>query len=258
MVQDGEDFGEDADGDFVGVVGSQIETEGGAEGGELGEAGGAEFCEDLADFFLAADHAEIGHAGVAESGGEGIAVELIVAAEKDEGFAGLPGFGGEVFSGGGGKALVGGEGEEFFRAVIEDGDVPVAGAGEGGEGAGAVAGTDEDEGGGRQLGFDEDGDFAATDGAEGVGRGFVQGVSFEQREAVKGQSEGFGEDEGFEFSAADGAGSGAVRVEEHFAAGLAGHGAAGGGEGDEKMGTPLLPGEEHFVKEGAGHGKGDS
>ena len=83
-------------------------------------------------------------------------------------------------------------------------------------------------------------------------------ISPEEGRGPAGQGEGVGNDKGFEFPAADGAGNPAVRIEEHFAAGLTGDRAAGGGEGDEKMGPPLLPGLEHFSEERAGHAVGDS
>ena len=260
VVEDSQDFGEDAEGDFVGVIGAKVEAEGGAEVMEIGEgeAVSEEIGQDAAHLALAADHAEVGHGAVPQGGGEGGAVDLMVMADEHEGIIVLPGAGGDIIRSGRGDDFPGRKIQELGGPVIHHGDMPAAGAGKGGEGAGTVAGPDEGEGGRRKLGLDEYGDLAPADGTEGIGGGLMKRIGAEEGRGPAGQGEGVGNDEGLEFSASDGAGKAAVRIEQHFAAGLTRDRAAGGSEGDKKMGPPLLPGLEHFGEERAGHAVGDS
>ena len=238
LAANGNHFGDDGDGDFLGGKGSDVEAHGGVdpfEGG-AGESFLFEFLDNADDLTLAADHGD-----VAGRGGDGPAedahVVLVAAGDDDEVAVRIDGEAGEeilVFAGEG----FGGVGESFFVgegfAVVGDGDVKAGDGTDTTEAFGDVASAEEEGFGLGDDGFDEDLQLAAADEA-GIVRGVVRERELEALGFFGGDDVAGGvPNVGLDAAAADGAGERSVLADQHLGAFVTGDGSVDfddGGEG---------------------------
>ena len=134
---------------------------------------------------------------MSESCGEGGAIEFVVPADENKRFIKLPGMTGDEVGDGAGMTEVRIATSQKFGAVVDDGDMPAALAGEAAEGLSAMTGAENDDRLAERLRFEQHGGFAAADRAEGVGTLLVQGIGLEHRQPGLEGGECLGNDEGF-------------------------------------------------------------
>jgi hypothetical protein len=114
-----------------------------------------------------------------------------------------------------------------------------------------VAAADDQEGGGGQVSFHVNLHLAAADAGVAAG-GVYQAVGEDARFLAGQHFWGGGDDAGFEFAAADGAGGTAVFIHQHLGPGVARHGATGPDDGRQDDGFAIGLGVEQFLEEGMG------
>lgn len=151
-------MGEDADGDFGRGDGADVEAYGGLDAlqGLAGDAGGFQVFEDREDFSARADEANVLRRGV-DDGGEGAAVVAVASGDDDDVGAVIDAAVGQGLVDGAGEAARAGEarGGGEVGAVVDDGNVEVGDAGDGGQGGADVACAGDDQGGGGFEGASE-------------------------------------------------------------------------------------------------------
>lgn len=162
LGEEGADFGDDAEGDFFGRFGAEIETNGGVEAREgVGVKRGAglpEVGENALGAFLGAEETDVAKIWRREEiAKNGNVVHVMVSHHDGQGMGNVGGAGGEFVGGSDDEAV--GEGEAFgggeVAARIGDRDVPAEFFGEAGEGARVVAGAKDEEGRGGGDGVEE-------------------------------------------------------------------------------------------------------
>src|SRR5579864_4864168 len=242
----GDQFRDDADGNFFRGEGADFEAHGRVDALEFFGAVAILF-ERFVDgehFAFAADHADIARFG-AHGPGEHAHVFFVAASDDDEvgGGVGLNLFKGLLVAGenilGHGEALEIGEG----FAVVDDADGETGGACGSGQGHGDVAAAEEIDDGLREDRLDENLDGAAADQSIVVAGFVVEIENHFARRFFLHDFFGRSPNIGFDAAATDGADQGTIFANEHARTFVTGDGAVGVHDGGEGA---ALPGSPHF------------